>query len=537
MKCPLGFESQYRFTRCSVSLLPLTRLALWLPALLLTLTPGSLKSENTQSISEVELTPELVAEVTPKLSNPASAAQLDILDRPVFGKGNIVRVEGKSRYLLLALDSRGKQFIKLFDLSSYDLNDTALKGLIYFNGVLSKVEATAQASVEVSVIYARLSSGPGHAYSVQAETFVRRHWESRRQNQEILGQGDKQAPTSTDTSAKATIPADAGKDDAPTHNKTRESGSAKASTGSSTKDDNEDDAEDSTEPMKNKPILLRRGRSEVAQPAPSSASSEVKPAGSAGINAKSEDVVIYRKRADASSSPLGLGAQTQRSAELRKEQDGMMLIPEGYVTLGSDEILDKEKPLHRVRVTAFYIDKHEVTNREFKDFCDATGHPIPHYWKGRDLPKDFPKHPVVNVNWQDAVTYAKWVGKRLPTETEWERAAKGPNSYRYTYGNAYDPLKANTESKKTTPVGSYASSEFGLYDMTGNVAEWTSSLFKPYPYKADDGREDPQSTGSRVVRGGNNSGGEANTRCLVRVEGQSDEGSSSVGFRCARDAN
>ena len=134
-------------------------------------------------------------------------------------------------------------------------------------------------------------------------------------------------------------------------------------------------------------------------------------------------------------------------------------------------------------------------------------------------------------------TYAKWTGKRLPTEAEWERAGKGPNSYRYAYGNAYDPQKANTESKSTTPVGSYSVSEFGLYDMTGNVAEWTSSLFKPYPYKADDGREDPQASGPRVLRGGSNSSDERNARCLVRMEGPPDEGTPLVGFRCARDAN
>ncbi len=522
-----------------MSLWPLTRPVSWLPALLLILTPGCLKSESASSRNEIELTTEVLSEIAPKLSDPASAVQLDILDGLVFGKGTIVRVEGKSRkYLLLALDPAGKQFVKLFDLSNYDLNDTALKGLIYFNGVLSKIEPTPQRSLEVSVTYSRISSGPGHAYSEQAKTFVLRHWESRRQNQEILGQGDKRVPASADSSARATIPAaDAGKDHAPVRSKAQESGPPKASTGSAGKEDNEDDAEDLTEPVKNKPILLRRDRTEMPKPPPSSTSSEVKPTGNPGINAKDEDVVIYRKKTDAGSSPLGLGTQTQRNTEPTKEQDGMMLIPEGYVTLGSDEVLDKEKPLHRVLVRAFYIEKHEVTTREFKDFCDATGHPIPHYWKGQGLPKDFAKHPVVHVNWQAAMAYAKWAGKRLPTEAEWERAAKGPNSYRYAYGNVYDPQKANTESNKTTPVVSYALSEFGLYDMTGNVAEWTASLFKPYPYKADDGREDPQSTGSRVIRGGSNSSGDANSRCLVRVESQPDEGSPSVGFRCARDTN
>src|SRR4029077_8300907 len=118
-----------------MSLSPLTRPAYWLAALAIFLIFGSsfLKSENAAYRAEVELTPELLSQVTPKLSNPTSAAQLEIVDRLVFGKGNILKVEGKSRkYLLLALDSTGKQFVKLFDLSGYDLNDKELRGLIYF---------------------------------------------------------------------------------------------------------------------------------------------------------------------------------------------------------------------------------------------------------------------------------------------------------------------------------------------------------------------------------------------------------------------
>ena len=533
----MRFEFHDRLAFRSMSLSTLTLLASWLTALTALLIPtfGFSRSENTSSFLEIELTPALLSELTPKLSNPTSAAQLDILDQLVFGKGTIMRVEGKSRkYLLLTLDSSGKQFVKLFDLSSYDLEDLTLRGVIYFNGVLSKIEQTPQGPVEASITYSRLSSGPGHAYSEQAKTFVLRSRESRQQNREILSQGEKQAATST--SAQTQEPAAGGdKTNAPKPKKTQEQGPSKTSVGGGAKSNEEEDDEDSDAPLKNKPVLLRRDRSEMPRPSQSSTSSQVKPAAPSGIGPKEDDVVIYRRK-DTGSSQLA-GAQTDKSLQLNKELDGMMLIPEGYVTLGSDQALDKEKPLHRVLVTAFYIDKYEVTNREFKDFCDATGHPIPHYWKSQELPKDLPKHPVVYVKWQDAMAYAKWVGKRLPTEAEWERAAKGPNSFRYSYGNAYDPGKANTESKRTAPVGSFAASEFGLYDMTGNVAEWTSTLFRPYPYKADDGRENPQASGPRVLRGGSSSSGEANARCLVRVEGQPDEEANSVGFRCARDAN
>src|SRR5262249_17227767 len=237
----------------------------------------------------------------------------------------------------------------------------------------------------------------------------------------------------TSTPAQAQEPtAGSDKTNAPNPKKTQEPGSSSTPVGGVAKSNEEEDNEDPDEPVRNKPVLLRRDRSEMPRPSHSSTSSQVKPAGPSGIGPKEDDVVIYRKK-DAGSSQLA-GAQTDKALQLNKEQDGMMLIPEGYVTLGSDQALDKEKPLHHVVVRAFYIDKYEVTNREFKDFCDATGYPIPHYWKSQELPKDLPKHPVVYVKWQDAMAYAKWVGKRLPTEAEWERAAKGPNSFRYSYG-------------------------------------------------------------------------------------------------------
>ena len=136
------------------------------------------------------------------------------------------------------------------------------------------------------------------------------------------------------------------------------------------------------------------------------------------------------------------------AAEEKKEVDGMMLVPEGSVTLGSDQPDDTEKPLHRVELKAFYIDKYEVTNEDYKQFCDATAHTVPPYWTAKNFPKGLEKHPVAQVSWADAAAYARWAGKRLPTEAEWERAAKGPNSYRYAYGNAFDAQKANSGTQK-----------------------------------------------------------------------------------------
>src|SRR5215471_499298 len=154
----------------------------WVPILFLWMLLDTLlvDSQNIPHFREVELTSVLLSAVALKLSNPTLASQLDILDELAFGKGDILRIEGKSRkYLLLALDHNNRQFVKLFDLYSYDLNDSQLTGLIYFNGVLSKIEQMPH-GIEVSISYARLSSGPGHAYSSQAETFARRRWESKR---------------------------------------------------------------------------------------------------------------------------------------------------------------------------------------------------------------------------------------------------------------------------------------------------------------------------------------------------------------------
>ena len=167
-----------------------------------------------------------------------------------------------------------------------------------------------------------------------------------------------------------------------------------------------------------------------------------------------------------------------------------MLIPAGEFLMGSndEEAPSNEGPVHTVYLDAFYIDKYEVTNAQYKQFIDATpqwqkdsidrGLHNGNYlalWNGNNYPTGKANHPVVYVSWYAAIAYAEWAGKRLPTEAEWEKAARsGLTSKKYPWGNDLDSSKANYNynARNITPVGSYPSNGYGLYDMAGNVWEW-----------------------------------------------------------------
>lgn len=151
----------------------------------------------------------------------------------------------------------------------------------------------------------------------------------------------------------------------------------------------------------------------------------------------------------------------------------MVRIPAGEFQMGSVDGDDDEKPTHRVYLDAFYIDVCEVTNEDYKRFMDATGHPAPQYWK--DDRFNAPDQPAVGVSWYDAAAYCHWAGRRLPTEAEWEKAARGGlTGKKFPWGDSIDPSKANYGKKvgRTTPVGTYPPNDYGLYDMAGNVWEW-----------------------------------------------------------------
>ena len=196
---------------------------------------------------------------------------------------------------------------------------------------------------------------------------------------------------------------------------------------------------------------------------------------------------------------------------------GMVLIPAGTFEMGSDDedALGDERPVHTVYVDAFYMDKYEVTNAQFKAFVDANPHwqkdrimdgfhdgDYLKHWRGNTYPSGKANHPVVWVSWYAAVAYAEWAEKRLPTEAEWEYAARGRLAgKKYPWGDTFSPhADANDRSWgiRTTPVGAYAANRYGLYDMAGNVWEWCLDKYDAEFYAESDSRN--PISGERMLR-------------------------------------
>ena len=241
-------------------------------------------------------------------------------------------------------------------------------------------------------------------------------------------------------------------------------------------------------------------------------------------------------------------AAAESPAATIDRRGAMVLVAAGKFTMGSDKGEPESRPAHEVDLPAFYIDKYEVTNRQYKEFCDATGrkYPVNPHWNTNYL-TERPDAPVLGVSFADAQAYAAWAGKRLPSEAEWEKAASwdaaAQKKYIYPWGDDFASGKAAYGAGIPDDVGKHAdgASPSGAMDMAGNVLEWVDAYFQPYP---DSAAKNPAfGEQNRVVRGGHFGSKDANSlKTTKRIYVPPDltskpDAASVIGFRCAISAD
>jgi len=228
--------------------------------------------------------------------------------------------------------------------------------------------------------------------------------------------------------------------------------------------------------------------------------------------------------------------------------EGMINVIAGRYTVGRDGADPLEQPEHKVDLPAFYIDRSEVTNADYLKFVQATGYKAPSNWNGSSIPDGRANFPVTGVTWQDATAYAQWAGKRLPTEAEWEAAARGADGRIYPWGNEWRSGVANIGQKpdKPTPeqyptalkeVGQFpqGKSPTGAVDMIGNAWEWVADEIKVYSGNTESTLNLEPGITYRVIRGGAYDGGKSND-ASYRGYLDGSQAYPKVGFRCAKDA-
>jgi formylglycine-generating enzyme required for sulfatase activity len=224
----------------------------------------------------------------------------------------------------------------------------------------------------------------------------------------------------------------------------------------------------------------------------------------------------------------------------------MVFVLGGSFTMGGDEYTYKDKvfrsPPHTVSVKPFFIDAYEVTCEDYKKFIDRSNYPAPSGWNGNNFPDGKAKFPVTDVNWDAANAYSKWAGKRLPTEAEWEFAARGTDGRLYSWGNEWRAGMANADkiNRGMVEVGTYkGSSPFGIYDMIGNAWEWTSTTLEPYPNGTMPNIDAGKNIERKIIRGGS---WESDTTSATTTRrgfyGVKEEpgGYKNTSFRCVKDA-
>jgi formylglycine-generating enzyme required for sulfatase activity len=233
---------------------------------------------------------------------------------------------------------------------------------------------------------------------------------------------------------------------------------------------------------------------------------------------------VLRALIEAVASPAASGSS--RSAA-DAPADGMVFIPAGAFTMGLGREGEDSSPEHSVYLDAFYIDRHEVTNLEYERFDKD---------HRRHSASDCDRCPVTNVNWLEAAAYARGAGKRLPTEAEWERAARGPEGFLFGHGNDYRPDRARLGARGAVSVGSYPPNGYGIFDVLGNVWEWCADYWGKDYYRQSPERnpKGPANGPGHVMRGGSFRN-DRDVHLATRSWSRASYRYRGVGFRCARD--
>ena len=255
---------------------------------------------------------------------------------------------------------------------------------------------------------------------------------------------------------------------------------------------------------------------------------------------------------------IGLFVTAMLWAADKPERSDMVTVPAGPFTMGRDDGPLDERPAHAVTLPEFAIDRLPVTNAQFAAFLNAVGSTNKqgerlfdiddpdariHRRQGKWVAdQGYESHPVVEMPWAGARDYCAWRGKRLPTEAEWEKAARGTDRRRYPWGNEVpDRSRARFGSayNETMPVdrSPAGASPYGALDMAGNAWEWVSSAYRAYPYRADDGREDSSAGPVRGTRGGGHDSPPEEITTTQRGRNLSRNpasGHHNIGFRCAK---
>ena len=290
------------------------------------------------------------------------------------------------------------------------------------------------------------------------------------------------------------------------------------------------------------PGLVKANESRVAKRAPAEtpSSTPVKPHVSEDVKTK---LVMDNGRVHKSTAPTLLPTKITG-----KDGTPMVLVPAGDFTMGSDQGDEDESPIHRVYLNAFYIDKFEVTNGRFAKFVDAIQSEPPWGFANRDMPVVDADRPVRWVNWMDAMGYCLWAGKRLPTEAEWEKAARGTDGRLYPWGSdpptsahaVFGLKEGGAETVSLIGNRDKGQSPYGAHDLAGNLYEWVTDWYAEDSYtnfvmNPTTNPRGPSEGSAKVQRGGSYINSPYRLRSSFRTKGDPAEPDPNVGFRCAQD--